>query len=102
MGGRSSVEVVILQGLAALAEGGVLPLVRAQQGLVRVPGPASCSQTQVLLECFGMFYDGGVGGGPGGPEGGVVPPAAEGHGGGLAGLAVPGGRVSRGGRRTTH
>ena len=49
-----------------------------------------------------MFYDGGVGGGPGGPEGGVVAPAAEGHGGGLARLAVPGGRVSRGGRRTTH
>ena len=49
-----------------------------------------------------MFYDGGVGGGPGGPEGGVVPPAAEGHGGGLARLPVPGRRVSRGGRRTTH
>ena len=55
-----------------------------------------------FLQCFGMFYDGGVGGGPGGPEGGVVPPAAEGHGGGLARLPVPGRRVSRGGRRTTH
>ena len=49
MGGRSSVEVVVLEGLAALAEGGVLPLVRPQQRLVRVPSPASCRQTQVFF-----------------------------------------------------
>jgi len=36
---RCSVEVVVLEGLAALAEGGVLALVGAQQGLVRVTSP---------------------------------------------------------------
>jgi len=33
---------------------------------------------------------------PGSPEGGVVAPAAEGHGGGLPRLAVPGGPVKEG------
>ena len=67
MGGVGGlVEVRRLECLASLGECGVLALVGAQQGQVRVCGPGCCR-----------------------PQRGVVTSSAQRHGGGLTSLAVP-------------